>query len=192
MALLNIRNACESLGEGVKPLFARLARHAGIHAGPFHVLTLGGGNKVFGGAADAVELRIPHLGMLALLHRCLLKQRGNLFISFIACSFRKKQYLLRACDSPEKASIRFRPVCVPAYLWSRSTSATGLNLEAGALQTGHWPGALSPVWTYPQTVQTYRFMNCTPFKIRLSTKPLFSGFPEQRRFMRRMLAPCVQ
>ena len=57
--------------------------------------------------------------------------------------------------SPEKASMRFFSVFVPAYLLPALGSSSFWKTEAGCLHTGHFSGGSSPSCMYPQTEQRH-------------------------------------
>ena len=81
--LLDLRQAVEQAGDFLEALLPCDLRHAGVHAGPFVVLTAGRFLQIGRRVADAFQQFQVQLGVLLLLIGRLLEEGGDLLVAFL-------------------------------------------------------------------------------------------------------------
>ena len=83
MMLFDGGDQTETLGQLMEALLVGGFGEAVVHIRPLVVLTLSGGEKIFGGVADAVQLFEPQLGMFLLVIGGFKEQRRDLLVAFL-------------------------------------------------------------------------------------------------------------
>ena len=83
MVLFNGGYQAETLGQLMESLLVGGFGEAVVHIRPLVVLALSGGEKIFGGVADAVQLFEPQLGMFLLVVSSFEEQRRDLLVAFL-------------------------------------------------------------------------------------------------------------
>ena len=96
MVLFNGGYQAETLGQLMESLLVGGFGEAVVHIRPLVVLALSGGEKIFGGVADAVQLFEPQLGMFILVIGGFKEQRRDLLVAFLL-GLRCKIGVLVAC-----------------------------------------------------------------------------------------------
>ena len=96
MMLFNGGYQAETLGQLMESLLVGGFGEAVVHIRPLVVLALSGGEKIFGGVADAVQLFEPQLGMFLLVIGGFKEQRRDLLVAFLL-GLRCKIGVLVAC-----------------------------------------------------------------------------------------------
>ena len=110
------RDKAESCRKRLEALFFGVTRELLVHIRPFVVFALGGGKQIFCGVAYSVEFLKPEFCVFLFVFGGFQKQSGNLLVALFFATEAKYVYLLRACDSPANAAMRFFSVLVPVYL----------------------------------------------------------------------------
>ena len=83
MVLFNGGDQTEALRQLMKAFFIGGFGKAVVHIRPLVVLALSGGEKVFGGVANAVQFFEPQLGVLLLIISGFEEQRCDLLVAFL-------------------------------------------------------------------------------------------------------------
>ena len=86
MMLFNGGYQAETLGQLMETLLVGGFGKAVVHIRPLVVLALSGGEKVFGGVANAVQLFEPQLGVFLLIISGFEEQRRDLLVAFLCVS----------------------------------------------------------------------------------------------------------
>ena len=83
MMLFNGGDQTEALRQLMKAFFIGGFGEAVVHIRPLVVLTLSGGEEIFGGVADAVQFFEPQLGVFLLVISGFKEQRRDLLVAFL-------------------------------------------------------------------------------------------------------------
>ena len=94
--LFNGGYQAETLGQLMETLLVGGFGKAVVHIRPLVVLALSGGEKIFGGVADAVQFFEPQLGVLLFVFGGFEEQRRDLLVAFLL-GLRCKIGVLVAC-----------------------------------------------------------------------------------------------
>ena len=86
MVLFNGGYQAETLGQRMETFLIGCFGKAVVHIRPLVVLTLSGGEKIFGSVANAVQLFEPQLGVFLLIISGFEEQRRDLLVAFLCVS----------------------------------------------------------------------------------------------------------